>query len=65
MLSQAQINQTEFIEGLRLINFEGVPADAELVHELSDEICETILSMGLSQIMNEIRAGRDWEEIKK
>jgi hypothetical protein len=62
-LSQDQINQTEFIKGLKLIRFEGVPADAELVHELSDELCETILSMGLSQIMEEIRVARDWEEV--
>jgi hypothetical protein len=62
-LSQAQINQTEFIEGLRLIKWPGVAADAELVHELSDEICNTILSTGLSQIMNEIQAARDWDKV--
>jgi hypothetical protein len=61
-LSQAQINQTEFIEGLRLIKWPGVAADAELVHELSDEICNTILSTGLSRIMEEISAARDWEQ---
>jgi hypothetical protein len=62
-LSQAQINQTEFIQGLGLIKWPGVAADAELVHELSDEICNTILSIGLSQIMNEIQAARDWDKV--
>jgi len=58
MLSQEQINQTEFIEGLKLIEFEGVPADAEIIHELSDEVCETIWVIGLSQILEEIRDER-------
>lgn len=62
-LSQEQINQTDFIEGLRLIKFDGVPAAAELVHELSDEVCDAILSMGLSQIRNEISAAKDWDKV--
>jgi phage recombination protein Bet len=62
-LTQEQINQTEFIEGLKLIKFEGVPDDAELVHELSEEVCETVLTMGLSQIRNEIQAAKDWDKV--
>lgn len=62
-LSQEQINQTEFIEGLKLIKFADVPADAELVHELTDEVCEAILTMGLSQIRNEISAAKDWDKV--
>jgi hypothetical protein len=62
-LSQEQINQTEFIEGLKLIKWPGVAADAELVHELSDDICNTILSTGLSQIRNEISAAKDWDKV--
>jgi phage recombination protein Bet len=63
MLSQAQINQTEFIEELKLIKWPGIAADAELVHELSDEICNTILTTGLSQIRNEISASKDWDKV--
>ena len=62
-LSQEQINQTNFIEGLKLINYQGLAEDTELVHELSDETCEAILSKGLSQIMDEIHAARDWDKV--
>lgn len=65
MLSQAQINQTDFIEGLKLINFEGLTQDTEVVHELSDETCEAIFTQGLSQIMNEIQAARDWDKVSQ
>jgi phage recombination protein Bet len=73
MLSQAQINQTDFIEGLKLIKFPEVPADAEIVHELSDEVCEAIFSVGLSQIFIDIQAAKneakneaqDWEDLKQ
>jgi phage recombination protein Bet len=73
MLSQAQINQTEFIEGLKLIKFPEVPADAEIVHELSNEVCEAIFSVGLSQIFIDIQAAKneakneaqDWEDLKQ
>ena len=64
-LSQAQINQTDFIEGLKLINYQGLAEDTELVHELSNETCEAILTMGLSQIMDEIQAARDWDKVSK
>jgi phage recombination protein Bet len=72
-LSQAQINQTDFIEGLKLIKFPEVPADAEIVHELSDEVCEAIFSVGLSQIFIDIQAAKnevkneaqDWEDLKQ
>jgi phage recombination protein Bet len=64
-LSQAQINQTDFIEGLKLINFQGLAEDTELVHELSNETCEAILSQGLSQIMDEIQAAKDWDKVSK
>jgi len=62
-LTQEQINQTNFIEGLKLINYQGLAEDTELVHELSDETCEAILSQGLSQIMGEIQAARDWDKV--
>jgi phage recombination protein Bet len=73
MLSQTQINQTDFIEGLKLIKFPEVPADAEIVHELSDEVCEAIFSVGLSQIFIDIQAAKneakneaqDWEDLKQ
>ena len=64
-LTQEQINQTEFIEGLKLINYQGLAEDTELVHELSDETCEAILSQGLSQIMDEIQAARHWDKVAK
>lgn len=68
LLSQAHVNQTNFIEGLKLIKFPDVPAEAEITHELSNEVCQAIFDRGLSQIMADIQTARneaqDWENLK-
>ena len=64
-LTQERINQTTFVEDLKVIKFAGVAADAELVHELSDETCEAILNRGLSQILEDIADAKLWEDVKK
>jgi RecT family len=63
-LSEHQIEEPDFIAGLKLIKSKGVPDDVELVHELADDLCEKILSVGLSQTMEEIRDARWLEEQK-
>ena len=64
-LTQERINQSAFLEDLKVIKFADVPSDAEVVHELSDETCEAILERGLSQIIEDIADARRWEGIKK
>jgi hypothetical protein len=63
-LSEHQIEEPDFIAGLKLIKSKGVPDDVEVVHELADDLCEKILSVGLSQTMEEIRDARWLEEQK-
>lgn len=53
-LTQAEIKKDEFLEGLKLVYASDIPASAELLHELSDQLCEQILKRGLSQTMEEI-----------
>ena len=53
-LTQAEIKKDEFLEGLKLVYSSDIAADAELLHELSDQLCEQILKRGVSQTLDEI-----------
>lgn len=44
-----------FIEGLKLIKFPGVPADAELLSELTDITAQAILDEGIDNVFERIR----------
>lgn len=48
-------NPETFLAGLKLIQFPGCESDVELLSELSEETCETILAQGLKEVMARIR----------
>jgi hypothetical protein len=47
-----------FLEGLKLIEFPGVAADAELIHELTDLTAQAILDEGVEKVFERIRDAR-------
>jgi hypothetical protein len=47
-----------FLEGLKQIDFPGVPADAEVLSELDDATCTAILERGVAKLFEEIRDHR-------
>ena len=63
-LTQEEINKDEFLQGLKFVYAE-IPKDIEVLHELSDPICENILTMGLSQTVKEIEEAKAWAGVTK
>lgn len=55
---------SDFVAGLKLIEFPGIQSDAELLSELSKETCEAILRKGVKEISGQIRDAR-WNQISK
>jgi hypothetical protein len=56
--------RANFIEGLKLIEFPGVPADAEIIHELSDITSQAILDEGIDNVFARIRDARWLKNMK-
>ena len=63
-LTQEEINKDEFLQGLKLVYAE-IPNDIEVLHELSDPICENILTIGLSQTVQQIEEAKAWARVTK
>jgi hypothetical protein len=54
-LGAHHINTEEFVAGLKLTEFPGVPVELELLSELDDATCQAILDKGVSTVMESIR----------
>jgi hypothetical protein len=58
---KSDTTRANFLEGLKLIEFPGVPADAEIIHELTDAAAQAILDEGIDEIFERIRDER-WKK---
>lgn len=61
---KSEARRGNFLDGLKLIGYPGVPADAEQLGELSDETCAAIMAQGVKDLMEQIRDKR-WAEVEK
>jgi hypothetical protein len=53
-----EASRGNFLEGLKLIAYPGVPRDAELLADLSEEVCADIRRDGVQNLLSRIRDAR-------
>jgi hypothetical protein len=54
-LRECNYDESDFLAGLKLIEFSGVQSDVELIEELSEKTCQAILETGVEGLMGDIR----------
>ena len=53
-----EASKANFLEGLKLLRYSGVPGDVDLIAELPEEVCEAIMTDGVQYLLGQIRDAR-------